>query len=134
MFADADYDEVVAGVAEQAKNIVVAPGTVSRASAHNYLRARDCPDRRDPVTERCRECTRSEPTVAPVWTHADVTQAMRAWTERHGAPPRDRDWTPNRERPGRWEAESPSWPSAAVVGALFGQWNVALTIASSSSG
>ena len=28
--------------------------------------------------------------------------------------------------PGRWEAESPRWPSASVVADLFGDWNAAL--------
>ena len=110
---------------------------VSRASAYNYLRARDCPDCGEPVTsptaERCRECTRSEPTIARTWTCDEAADAIREWTERHGAPPRYRDWTPNRESPGVWEAESPRWPSAAVVGALFGQWNAALQAAASSS-
>ena len=39
---------------------------------------------------------------------------------------RYREWTPSRTQPGRWEAESPRWPSAAVVCALYGAWNAAL--------
>ena len=107
---------------------------VSRASAHNYLHARDCPDCGQAMTapraERCRECTRHEPTVMRVWTHDEASAAIRVWTEEHGHPPRYRDWTPNRRRPGRWEAESPRWPSASVVCGLFGSWNAALAAAS----
>lgn len=107
---------------------------VSRASAHNYLRARDCPSCAAPVTtpgaERCRECTRHEPSVARAWTRANAVAAIRAWAERHGEPPTCRDWTPSRDQPGGWEAESPRWPSAAVVCALYGDcadpWNAAL--------
>jgi hypothetical protein len=103
---------------------------VSRASAHNYLRARDCPGCGAPMTtpgaERCRDCTRHEPSVARAWTRAEVVAAIRAWADRHGGPPRCRDWTPSRDRPGGWEAESPRWPSAAVVCALYGGWNAAL--------
>ncbi|MDA0172958.1 hypothetical protein OJ998_27905 [Solirubrobacter taibaiensis] len=111
---------------------------VSRASAYNYLQARTCPGCGQPVTApsaaRCRECTRHEPTVARTWTCADVLAALRAWTGEHGAPPRYREWTPSREQPGRWEAESPRWPSAAVVAALFGSWNAALVAAGAPPG
>jgi hypothetical protein len=79
-----------------------------------------------PRAERCRECTRHEPSVARVWTDAEALDAIRAWTDEHGRPPRYREWTPNRSRPGRWEAESPRWPSASVVCGLFGSWRAAL--------
>lgn len=103
---------------------------VSRASAYNYLHARDCPACGEPMTarnaERCRECTRHEPTVLRAWTPEGALEAIVAWRDELGVPPSYREWTPNRERPGRWERESPRWPSAAVVCALFGTWNAAL--------
>jgi transposase len=106
---------------------------VSRASAYNYLQARDCPGCGQPLTapraERCRDCTRHEPTIARTWTEPEVLSALQDWTEEHGTPPRYRDWTPSRKRPGRWEAESPRWPSAAVVAGLFGSWSSALEAA-----
>ncbi len=106
---------------------------VSRASAYNYLRARDCPVCRRPVTspqaERCLECTRHEPSVPRVWTREEAIAALRDWAYAYGRPPSYRDWTPNRDRPGRWEADSPRWPSASVVAALFDGWNRALRAA-----
>ena len=115
------------GAADIAARIQVSPATV-----RNYLRARDCPGCGHPLptpaAERCRECTRHEPTVARVWTRAEVLAALREWTAAHGAPPRYRDWTPGRGAV--WEAESPRWPSAAVVAALYrgraDPWNAAL--------
>jgi len=102
---------------------------VSRASAYNYLQARDCPDCGEPVTaptaSRCRDCTRHEPTIARTWTREEIGAALRAWHAEHGSFPRYRDWTPRRGKPGRWEAESPRWPSAA---GLFGTWSAALAM------
>jgi Homing endonuclease associated repeat len=105
---------------------------VSPATVRNYIRAPDCPacgaPMPTPSADRCRECTRHDPTVARVWTRAEVAVAIRAWTAEHGAPPRYRDWTPGRGA--TWEAESPRWPSAAVVAALYrgraDPWNAAL--------
>jgi AcrR family transcriptional regulator len=107
---------------------------VSPASAHNYLHARDCPGCGGPITNPhatlCTECTRHLPTVERTWTRAQVRAAIDDWQREHGAPPSYREWTPSRERPGRWEAESPRWPSAAVVCDLYGDerepWNAAL--------
>ena len=107
---------------------------VSTSTAGNYLRAGPCPGCGGPVVkpgaERCAGCTRHEPTVARTWTRPEVLEAVRAWCAAHGAPPSYRDWTPSRSRPGRWEAESPRWPSAAVVCHLFADrddpWNAAL--------
>jgi len=83
-----------------------------------------------PGAERCVGCTRHEPTVARAWTRTEVLAAMRAWRAEHGRAPSYRDWTPSRLHPGRWEAQSPRWPSAAVVCRLFVQhadaWNAAL--------
>ena len=100
----------------------------------NYLRARDCPDCGGPVTSpratRCVDCTAREPAVAGAWTRQSVCEAIRDWEAEHGRPPTYREWTPARERPGIWEAESPRWPSAAVVCERYRDradpWNAAL--------
>jgi AcrR family transcriptional regulator len=96
---------------------------VSRSSAYNYLSARDCPGCGSPLpspsAEACRECTRHLPSVARAWTREEALDAIRDWTAEHGRPPTYRDWTPSRRRPGRWEAESPRWPSAAAVCACY---------------
>jgi hypothetical protein len=104
------------------------------SSVHNYLNARHCPDCGGPVTnptaERCAACTVSQPTVTRGWTRDTVRAAIRRWQAEHGSAPSDRDWTPSRQSPGRWEAESPRWPSAAVVCELYRHrpdpWNAAL--------
>ena len=41
------------------------------------------------------------------WTRDAVRDAIRAWTEEHGRPPRYHDWTPSRSRPGRWGGGKP---------------------------
>jgi len=115
---------------------------VSVSTVHNYLRARTCPDCGGPVptprAERCIACTAHEPTVQSPWTRDAVRDAIRAWTEEHGRPPRYREWTPSRSRPGRWEAESPRWPSAAVVCDVYcdrpDPWNAALAEAGAAVG
>jgi hypothetical protein len=70
------------------------------------------------------------PTVQSLWTVETVHDGIRAWTEEHGRPPTYHEWTPSRSRPGRWEAESPRWPSAAVVCDIYRDradpWNAAL--------
>lgn len=107
---------------------------VSVSSVHNYLRARSCPECGGPVTNptasRCARCAGREPTVGRQWTRHDVRLAIREWQAQQGAPPTYREWTPSRQQPGRWEAESPRWPSAAVVCQLYrgrpDPWNAAL--------
>jgi hypothetical protein len=107
---------------------------VSRSSVHNYLQARHCPECGGPVTnpsaERCASCAALRPTVARTWTRAEVCAAIRDWQGEHGRSPTHRDWTPSRHHPGRWEADSPRWPSAAVVCDLYAErpdpWNAAL--------
>jgi len=107
---------------------------VSRSSIHNYLTARPCPECGGPVTnpqaERCAACAGPRPSVPRAWTRAAACAAIRDWAAEHGTPPTYRDWTPNRRRPGRWEAESPRWPSAATVCDLYSDaaepWNAAL--------
>ncbi len=107
---------------------------VSVSSVNNYLRARACPDCGGPVTNpraaRCRTCTVHEPTTPRAWKHDGVCAAIREWQLEHGRPPRYHEWTPSRTEPGRWEAESPRWPSAAVVCELYCEhgdpWNAAL--------
>ena len=112
-----------------ARTLGVSPSTVG-----NYLRARPCPGCGGPVTSRqasrCRNCTAHEPTVVRAWTCESVCEAIRDWQREHGRPPTYREWTPSRTRPGRWERESPRWPSAAVVCDLYADrdepWNAAL--------
>ena len=107
---------------------------VSTSTAGNYLRATTCPACGGPVVkpgaERCAACSRHEPTVVREWTRAQALRAIAEWCAEHGRPPTYRDWTPSRTTPGRWEAESPRWPSATVVSALFAgcadPWNAAL--------
>jgi hypothetical protein len=107
---------------------------VSRSSIHNYLQARHCPECGGPVTnpgaERCAACEAQRPAVARTWTRAEVCAAIRGWEAEHGRPPTHREWTPSRRDPGRWEAENPRWPSAAVVCDLYAErpdpWNAAL--------
>jgi hypothetical protein len=107
---------------------------VSASTVSNYLRARRCPQCGGPVAspeaDRCRACTAHEPTVLRTWTRETVLAAIAEWVDVHGNAPTYRDWTPSRTNPGRWEAESPRWPSAAVVCDLFADctdpWNTAL--------
>jgi Homing endonuclease associated repeat len=107
---------------------------VSASSVHNYLRARECPDCGGPVTNpnagRCAACAVHRPTITRTWTRQAVRTAIREWAAEHGRPPSYRDWTPSRINPGLWEAESPRWPSAAVVCDLYAgrsdSWNHAL--------
>jgi hypothetical protein len=115
---------------------------VSVSTVHNYLRARTCPECGGPVpsprAERCIACTAHVPTVQSPWTRSAVRDAIQAWTDEHGRPPRYHEWTPSRSRPGRWEAESPRWPSAAVVCDLYRDrpdpWNAALAEAGAAVG
>jgi hypothetical protein len=107
---------------------------VSVSSVNNYLRAHTCPQCGGPVTNprasRCGACTAHEPTIPRAWTPEAVRQAIREWQLERGQPPRYHQWTPSRSEPGRWEAESPRWPSAAVVCEVYGEyddpWNAAL--------
>jgi hypothetical protein len=107
---------------------------VSVSSVGNYLRARGCPDCGGPVTSlraaRCGTSTAQEPTVACRWTRPAVREAIREWDAEHGRPPTYHEWTPSRARPGIWEAQSPRWPSAAVVCDRYRDradpWNAAL--------
>ena len=107
---------------------------VSVSTVHNYLRAGTCRQCGGPVAspraERCIGCTANEPTVTRTWTRDAVRSAIRAWTHEHGDPPSYHEWTPSRSFPGVWEAESPRWPSAAVVCDAYDDfvnpWNAAL--------
>jgi hypothetical protein len=137
------FDSSVADRVQAARRLAAAGTTirdigralgVSRSSVHNYLQARHCPECGGPVTnpsaERCAACSFARPAVPRSWTRAEAHAAMRDWTAEHGRPPAHRDWTPSRRNPGRWEAESPRWPSAAVVCHLYADrpdpWNSAL--------
>jgi hypothetical protein len=107
---------------------------VSVSTVHNYLSAGTCPQCGGPVAspraERCIGCTANEATVTRTWTRDAVRSAIREWTEEHGSPPSYHEWTPSRSFPGVWEAESPRWPSAAVVCDAYDDyvnpWNAAL--------
>jgi hypothetical protein len=109
---------------------------VSVSSVHNYLNAGVCPDCGRPVTNprarRCSVCASREPTIARSWTREGVQAAVREWCEAHGRAPSYRDWTPSRSGASRWAAQSPRWPSAAVVCDLYSEqpspWNAALGV------
>ena len=113
---------------------------VGTSTVHNYLRAASCPQCGGPVAspraERCIACTAHEPTIRPAWTRETVRDAIRAWTAERGATPSYHEWTPSRSFPGVWGAESPRWPSAAVVCDLYCEyrnpWNAALVDAGAS--
>lgn len=114
--------------------------SVSRSTVHNYLRAGRCPQCGGPVVspraERCLACTAAEPTIPSTWSRDAIKQAIRAWTADRGRAPSYHEWTPSRSFPGAWEAESPRWPSAAVVCAAYDEfrnpWNAALADAGAS--
>jgi len=107
---------------------------VSISTVHNYLSAGICPQCGGPVAspraERCLSCTAPEPTIQRAWTREGVRKAIRDWTDQHGRAPSYHEWTPSRSFPGVWEAESPRWPSAAVVCDVYADyrspWNAAL--------
>ena len=107
---------------------------VSTSTVHNYLNAGSCAQCGGPVAspraERCLSCTAHEPTIRRGWTRETVREAIRAWTVERGRAPSYHEWTPCRSFPGVWEAESPRWPSAAVVCDVYADyvspWNAAL--------
>ena len=113
---------------------------VSVSTVHNYLRAGNCTQCGGPVAspraQRCLCCTASEPTVQRAWTQDTVRDAIRDWTVERGHAPSYHEWTPSRSLPGVWEAESPRWPSAAVVCDVYGDyrnpWNAAILDAGAS--
>lgn len=113
---------------------------VSVSTVHNYLNAGHCPQCGGPVASprahRCLSCTASEPTLHRRWTREGVREAIRAWRAEHGRAPSYHEWTPSRSFPGVWEAESPRWPSAAVVCDIYADyrnpWNAALLDAGAS--
>ena len=107
---------------------------VSVSTVHNYLRADSCPQCGGPIASprarRCIACTAHEPTIQSAWTRDTVREAIRSWTAEHGSSPSYHEWTPSRSSPGVWEAQSPRWPSAAVVCNAYDEyrnpWNAAL--------
>ena len=64
------------------------------------------------------------------WTKADIADAMREWTARHGRLPRDCDW---RRGPGahlpRLHEPAGKWPDPGTVTSHFGTWKNALFFA-----
>src|SRR5829696_257868 len=91
------------------------------------------PCREVPRPERPRRLRRSRGS----WSAMDVVQALRAWSNEVGSPPRSYDWSPSAARAGgfplagaqKWEAEYPRWPHRAFVCARFGSWRAALDAA-----
>lgn len=63
------------------------------------------------------------PTLRKAWSQAQIVDAIRAWTERTGAPPVRAEWS---TRPAPQEADR---PTDATVIAHFGAWDVALRAA-----
>lgn len=113
---------------------------VSISTVHNYLGAGACRQCGGPVAspraERCLACTANEPTIPRAWARRTIRQAIRAWIAEHGRPPSYHEWTPCRSSPGTWEAESPRWPSAAIVCDVYADyhnpWNAAIVDAGAS--
>ena len=113
---------------------------VSVSTVHNYLRAGRCPQCGGPVVspraERCLACTACEPTTPSSWSREAIRKAIRDWEAERGRAPGYHEWTPSRSFPGVWEAESPRWPSAAVVCDAYDEyrnpWNAALIDAGAS--
>jgi hypothetical protein len=107
---------------------------VSVSTVHNYLRAGSCPQCGGPVASPratcCIACTAPEPTIQSAWTRDSVRDAIRTWTVEHGQPPSYHERTPYRSAPSVWKAQSPRWPSAAVVCHTYREhpnpWNSAL--------
>ena len=67
------------------------------------------------------------------WTRERVLEAMRAWRRRYGRLPSSYDWSRTHARRRGGEAlerlNDGDWPSASVVGGIFGTWAAALTAA-----
>jgi hypothetical protein len=81
-----------------------------------------------PYCKRCRPGA-----IARRWTQERVLDAMRDWLERYGRLPSSYDWSrTHARRRGRRALErlnDGDWPSASVVGGIFGTWAAALTAA-----
>jgi hypothetical protein len=73
------------------------------------------------------ECTGNR-----LWTKADIADAVREWTERHGERPRDLDW---RSGPGvrlpRLHGSAAKWPDCKTVRDRFDSWDEAAFFAMS---
>jgi AraC-like DNA-binding protein len=77
-----------------------------------------------------RYCRRCHPgAIARRWTRQRVIDAMREWRERYGWLPSSYDWSrTHATRRGGVALErlnARAWPSASVVGKLFGSWREA---------
>ena len=63
------------------------------------------------------------------WTREEVLAAMRAWQALYGRLPSSYDWSSTHARGRGGEAmrrlRAADWPSASVVGAVFGTWRAA---------
>lgn len=94
------------------------------------------------VSEKGREVPRRHPTSAAChpgaierrWTRGRVIDAMCEWRSRYGRLPTSYDWSRTHARRRGREALEPlgagEWPTASVVGRLFGSWAVARRAAS----
>jgi hypothetical protein len=71
------------------------------------------------------------------WTRERIVDALRAWADELGRPPRSYDWAPATARAAgfptdgadKWEREHPDWPHQALVRARCGSWRAALEAA-----
>ena len=77
-----------------------------------------------------RYCKRCRPgAIQRKWTRERVIDAMREWHERYGRLPSSYDWSrthANRRRGAALKRLGDGhWPSASVVGQLFGTWQLA---------
>jgi AcrR family transcriptional regulator len=77
-----------------------------------------------------RYCKRCRPgAIARRWTRQRVIEAMREWRARYGRLPSSYDWS--RTHAQRWggialeRLDERDWPSASVVGHVFGSWQEA---------
>jgi hypothetical protein len=63
------------------------------------------------------------------WTRERVVEAMLEWHGRYGRVPSSYDWSrTHAQRRGQHASQrlaAGHWPSASIVGALFGTWNAA---------
>ena len=77
------------------------------------------------------------------WSEERIIEAIRAWSDEHGEPPRRTDWDPKRcellaqaawEKADEWRKRAHlfrvgEWPSPRTVTEVFGSWNSAIEAA-----
>ena len=91
---------------------------------------------REPFTVARRPTSGAPPVVrgAARFTPEEIVAAIRAWTERHGAPPTLADWEPSRARRmgHHWRVErfrAGTWPTAGMVARAFGTFGAGIEAA-----